>query len=44
MASIENDGKMENLYFDLQAKIGITKHMGALAATNRLIEKAQVNP
>ena len=43
MGNIDNDGKMEDLYFDFQAEIGITKHMGALAATNRLIKKAQVD-
>ena len=36
--------KMEDLYFDFQAEVGITKHMGALEATDRLIKKAQVNP
>jgi len=44
MVSEDYNEKMEDLYFDFQAEIGITKHMGTLAATNRLIKKVQVNP
>jgi arsenite methyltransferase len=30
-------------YFDIQAKIGITKHMGGLDATKKLLEMCEVN-
>ena len=44
MVNEDYNEKMEDLYFDFQAEIGITKHMGALAATNRLIKIARVDP
>ena len=44
MVNEDYNKKMEVLYFDFQAEIGITKHMGALAATNRLIKIARVDP
>ena len=32
------------IYFDLQAKMGHTKHLGGLAATQRLVELCQLEP
>jgi ubiquinone/menaquinone biosynthesis C-methylase UbiE len=34
--------ELENPYFDLQAKIGITKHLGGLKATKELIELCHI--
>jgi len=36
MVDANNNEKMEDLYFDFQAEIGITKYMGAIAATSLL--------
>lgn len=35
--------ELENLYFDLQAEMGFTKHMGGLKATRELIELCHTN-
>lgn len=43
MVNDDYNEKMEDLNIDFQAEIGITKHMGALEATNRLIKIAQVD-
>jgi len=34
----EIDPQSKNLYFDLQADFGITKHMGGMKATRKLVE------
>jgi arsenite methyltransferase len=36
--------KLKNPYFDVQAEIGITKHMGGLKATKELVELCQIDP
>ena len=35
--------KLENPYFDLQAEMGITKHIGSFKATKELIELCHIN-
>jgi arsenite methyltransferase len=40
----EIDPHSKNLYFDLQADFGITKHMGGLKATRRLAEMCEIGP
>ena len=44
MIQRDENEKMEDLYFDFQAEIGITKHMGALGATKKLITLANLKP
>ena len=39
----EEREKLENPYFDLQAEMGITKHLGGLKTTEKLIELCHIN-
>jgi len=35
--------ELENPYFDVQAEIGITKHVGGLKATKELVELCRID-
>jgi len=42
-SSLEQISELENPYFEFQAVMGVTKHMGGLRATRELIELCHIN-
>src|SRR5512137_495451 len=40
--SIKNNGSASGMYLDMQAEVGITKHVGGFAATDELLSLCHV--